>query len=239
MIPSTPRRTLVFLLLSTAVFFVPDLIVPDAWTKTSAYKLLDSLYLGLVILAGFALGPWMGRLMMTREVASGPVRWAVDHALASLGGKHYDPPIRVFEHRAPFVLTAGLWPSQCEVFLSSGMVGRHSHAGLRFLMARARVHARFTHRLAAVVPVLLLTVAIPDTPHDVGDWGLLGLILLGWLLVHWASELGVDRQAAILMGPDARMGLSEMLQAGASGHPALTLLPARWRTRQMARMRWD
>lgn len=239
MIPSSPRRTLLFLALSTAVFFVPDLLVPDAWTKTSAYRLLDALYLGLVILAGFVLGPRIGRLMMTGELAGGPVRWAVDHALSSLGVRDPGPPVRVFEHRAPFVLTAGLWPGQCEVFLSTGMVGRHGPAGLRFLLARARAHARLPHRLAAVVPVLLLTVAIPDTPHDAGDWTLLVLILLGWLLVHWASELGVDRQAAILMGPDARMGLAELLQASASGRPALTLLPARWRERQMARMRWD
>jgi hypothetical protein len=239
MIPSTPRRTLLFLLLSTAVFFVPDWLVPEPWKQTTAYKTLDAFYLGMVILTGFALGPWMGRLMMIGEVASGPVRVAIDQALGTLYGEQEGPPaVRVFEHRDPFVLTAGLWPRQCEVFLSTGMVMRHGMAGLRFLLARAKVHATLPHRLAAVVPVLLLTVAVPDTPQGAADWGLLAVILLGWLGVHWVSELWVDRQAAALMGPDARIGLVELLHATSSRRPAFTLLPARWRERQMARMVW-
>jgi hypothetical protein len=238
MIPSTPKRTWIFLLVSSLAFWGPDYVVPSAWEHNATYLLISNLYQGALVLAWFWFGPAICKAMVVREVVLDPLRQAVDTALQNL---EYDKarlarrPVIVAEYPEPFVLTAGLLPRQCEVYLSSGMVSQNGPDGLRFLLARALVHGTLTQRLVALLPVMALTVLFPGMPSDLTGWLVVSGFLAGWLAVHWLFELQVDRKAALAMGPDAARGLLEMLAAqgrpivGFSLHP-----PLRWRLRQVS-----
>ena len=237
MIPSTQRRTWTFLVISSLAFFVPDMLVPAAWSKLPAYIAFSSLYQGLLVLVGFWFGPRICQAMVVVELTNGPLRQAVDDALEALrrpaaAGLVTTMPVTLARHPAAFVITAGLLPSRSEVFLSTAMVARLGPAGLRFLLARALAHGGRSQRLAAILPVLILTGMLTDTPTSTKDWlGLAGL-LLGWLALHWYFELRADRQAARLLEADALEGLRAVLSAQAS--PARTMFlqpPARWRLR--------
>lgn len=232
MIPSTPRRTWLFLGATCLLYFGPDLLLPAAWRQATVYPLLSSLYQGVLVLLGFAFGPAICRALVVREIDSGPTRAAVDRALAPLRGNTRPPPVVLAEHNAPFVLTAGLLPNRCQVFVSSALAERLSTNGLRFLLARASAHAALPQRLAGLLPLLVFTVLVPDDPKGLATWLALGGLLLIWLLSHWLFELAADRQAARLMGVGAGEGLREVLIASASPLDKLTPRPPlRWRLR--------
>jgi hypothetical protein len=96
------------------------------------------------------------------------------------------------------------------------LAGRLGVNGLRFLLARALAPGRLSQRLATLLPVLVLTAMLPNTPSDAQAWlGLLGF-LVGWLALHWFFELRVDRQAAQAVGSRAEEGLREVLAASAA-----------------------
>jgi len=231
MIPSTPRRTWLFLIASCLLYFVPDLLLPAAWSHTGLYPLLSSCYQGALVLLGFGFGPAICRAMVVREIGEGPPRAAVDRALAMLRDKgHPLPPVVLAEHATPFVLTAGLLPQRCQVFVSTTLAGRLSATGLGFLLARAAVHASWRQRLAAFLPVLALTVLVPDDPKGLATWLALGGFLVLWLLLHWLFELDADRQAARMLGMGASEGLREVQVATASPLGWLTPQPPlHWR----------
>ena len=44
MIPSSPRRTWIFLLASSLAFYAPSLLAPSAWDQNSTYLLLSNIY---------------------------------------------------------------------------------------------------------------------------------------------------------------------------------------------------
>jgi Zn-dependent protease with chaperone function len=233
MIPSNPKRTWLFLGTSVLLYLAPDLLLPRAWLGASYYPLLLSGYLGGLVLLGFAYGPAICRAMVLREIDSGPWRSRLDQALASLPGSSQPrPKVLLAEHRVPFILTAGLLPRHCQTFVSSGLAGQLTTTGLRFLFARAYAHATLRQRLVALLPVLCVTVLLPDTPDSLASWLELGALLLVWLLLHWYFELDADRQAAKLMGADAGVGLSEVDMALASPMGRLNLSPPlAWRMR--------
>ncbi len=241
MIPSSPRRTWTFLLVSSLAYFVPGLLVPAAWDKTAAYLLLSDFYQGALVVAGFWYGPAICRALVLREVVAGPLRQAVDRTLAELraNGEHSRPagiPVTLAEHSAPFVVTAGLLPRHSQVFLSSALAGRLGEHGLRFLLARALVHGGLPQRLAAVLPVVGLTVMLPDTPTGPVAWLSVAGFLAGWLAIHWFFELRADFQAAQAMRHGADAGLREVLAAGTA--PAGWLFaqpPIRWRMHMVGR----
>jgi hypothetical protein len=240
MIPSSPRRTWRFLLLSCLAFWGPDLVVPAAWSKNETYLLLSTLYQEALVVAGFWYGPAICRALVVREVAEGPLRQAVDWTLSELHRSSGSParlaeiPITLVDHPGPFIVTAGLLPRQSQIFLSSGLSTRLGIHGLRFLLARAMVHAHPSQRLAALLPLLLLTLVLSDIPEGVMAWlGLFGF-LTGWLVVHWAFELRADREAARAMGVDAMAGLQEVLVATAAPGAWLSVRPPlRWRLRMV------
>lgn len=235
MIPSTPRRTLLFLGATLLLYFAPDLL-PAAWRHATLYPLLTSLYLGGLVLLGFGFGPAICRALVVREIDEGPLRTSVDRVLMSLREQgRSPPPVLLAEHAAPFVLTAGLLPKRCQVFVSSALAGRLSPNGLRFLLARAAAHASLPQRLAALLPILVFTVLVPDDPVGLTTWLALGGLLPLWLLLHWLSELDADRRAARRMGMGAREGLLEVLAASASPLDKLTPHPPlRWRLRAVS-----
>ena len=228
MIPSTPRRTLLFLVASTLAFFLPDLLVPARLAAGPGFSALSAAYQAVVLVAGFWFAPAICRAMMAQAAPRADLVHRVDLAARSL-----QPPARVpvvaFEHRLPFMLTAGLLPGRSTVFVSSGKVAALGAAGLRFALGRAQAHAGWDQRFAAVTPVLALTLALPDTPNDAGDWGALGLLLLAWLVLHWRMELRADGQAARMAGADAGRGLAELLALGGGQRAASLMPPARWR----------
>lgn len=237
MIPSTPRRTWLFLGASLFLFFAPDLLVPQSWQQNPLYPRLTACYLGGLVILGFACGPAICRAMVVRELDAGPWRSAVDQALAALPTQNRPMPrVVLAKHAVVFVLTAGLLPGRCQVFVSSALVGRLSQAGLRFLLVRAYAHASLRQRMAASLPVLCLTVLVPDTPEGFVAWLTLGGFLLIWLLLHWYFELDADRQAARLVGMGASPGLFEVLAATASPLGRLSLSPPlAWRMRAIGK----
>jgi hypothetical protein len=235
MIPSSPLRTWIFLLVSSLAFYGPGFLVPAAWDKNATYLLLSSLYQGALVVAGFWYGPAICRALAVKMVVAGPLRQAVDETLAELRMSKgrvqlAEIPVILAEYSTPFIVTAGLLPGQSQVFLSSVLAERLRINGLRFLLARALVHGGLSQRLAALLPILVLTVMLPDTPSDAMAWLGLAGFLVGWLAMHWFFELRADRQAAQAMGPGAAVGLREVLVANAtpigwlSVHP-----PIRWR----------
>ena len=240
MIPSSPWRTWIFLLVSSLAFFGPGFLAPAAWDKNATYLLLSSLYQGLLVVAGFWYGPAICRALAVQMVVSGPLRQAVDEALAALRESKGQvqaatTPVSLVAHSSPFIVTAGLLPGQSQVFLSSALVERLGTNGLRFLLARALVHGSWPQRLAALLPVLVFTVALPDTPSDALAWLDLAEFLVGWLAVHWIFELRADRQAAQALGPGAAEGLREVLVATATPIAWLSLHPPiRWRLYMVA-----
>jgi Zn-dependent protease with chaperone function len=234
MIPSSPRRTWLFLGATCLLYFGPDLLLPVAWTQAAVYPILSAAYQGLLVLLGFAYAPAICRALVVHEIGAGPPRQAVDRALLGLRGNGRPPPVVLAEHAVPFVLTAGLLPRHCQVFVSSALAGRLSGDGLRFLLARAAAHASLRQRLAAFLPVLAFTVLLPD-PKGLAAWLALGGFLALWLPLHWFFELDADRQAARLMGTGAGKGLREVLAANASPLDRLTPRPPlRWRLRAVA-----
>jgi hypothetical protein len=239
MIPSSARRTLIFLLLSVVVFLWPDWVVPTAWAHDATYLLVSNLYQGLLVIAGFWFGPALCKAMVVDEVSAGPLRQAIDQVLDELNTAELNTqatrrsltvlPVTLVGHAQPFVVTAGLLPSQCEVFLSTGQAFRLGPAGLRFLLARAMVHGDVSQRMAAMIPVLLLTVWFPETLNWVTALTLAGCCL-GWLALHWAVELRVDAKAARVVGLQAIAGLREVIAATAPAARTLSLhAPAGWR----------
>ena len=84
MIPSSPRRTWIFLLVSSLAFYGPGLVAPAAWDKNATYLLLYNLYQGALVVAWFWYGPAICRALVEKEVVAGPLRQAVDSTLAEL-----------------------------------------------------------------------------------------------------------------------------------------------------------
>jgi hypothetical protein len=240
MIPSSPKRTWIFLLVSTLAFYGPSWLVPAAWDKSTTYLLLFSLYQGALVVAGFWYGPAICRALAVNVVVAGPLRQAVDETLEALHQRKgqlqlAELPVTLVAFSAPFIVTAGLLPGQSQVFLSTDLVENLGVNGRRFLLARALVHGRWPQRLASLLPVLVLTVMLPDTPSDVLVWLELAGFLAGWLVVHWYFELRVDRQAAQALGVGAAEGLREVLAASAAPVGWLSLHPPiRWRLQMVA-----
>jgi hypothetical protein len=230
MIPSTPRRTWLFIGLSLALYFAPDQLTPAVWQHAELYLALSSAYQGMLVLLGFGFGPAICRALVVREIDTGPLRSAVDQAVAKLLPAKRPPPALILaEHAAPFVLTAGLLPGRCQIFLSTELAGRLGQSGLQFLLARAAAHAGLRQRLAALLPILAFTVLLPD-PKGLADWLLVAAFLALWLPLHWLFELDADRQAARMMHTDASIGLLEVAAATASPLAWLTPQPPmRWR----------
>ena len=240
MIPSSPRRTWIFLLVSSLVFFGPGFLAPAAWDKNVTYLLLSSIYQGTLVVAGFWYGPAICRALVLKEVIAGPLRQAVDSTLAELRKRkgHVnldDIPVTLAEYSTPFIVTTGLLPGQSQVFLSSALAERLEINGLRFLLARALVHGGWPQRLVALLPVLVLTVMLPGMPSDVMAWLGWAGFSFGWLIVHWIFELRADHQAAQVMGSGAAVGLREVLAAHATSVGWLSLHPPiRWRFHMVA-----
>ncbi|MBI3432067.1 MAG: hypothetical protein HY018_07660 [Hydrogenophilales bacterium] len=232
MIPSTPRRTWLFLIASSLAYFGPDLLVPAAWAHTHLYLVGSALYQGMLVVLGFGFGPALCRAMAVSPADASFLDAAIERAGAGLRATGLaEPPVRLFEHAMPFVLTAGLLPRQCEVFVSTGLASRLTPSGLQFLLARAAVHATLRHRLAALLPLLVFTMLLPD-PVTPATWLATAGFLLPWLMLHWVFELDADRCAAKAVGAGAADALREGL-AITHPHPAWlsTHPPLRWRLR--------
>jgi len=233
MIPSSPRRTWLFLIASSLAYFGPDLLVPAAWAHTHAYLVGSALYQGMLVVLGFGFGPALCRALAVSPAGASALDAAIERERAGLKAAGLaGPPVTLFDHAMPFVLTAGLLPRQCEVFVSTGLASRLTPSGLQFLLARAAVHATLRHRLAALLPLLAFTVLLPDDLKSPAAWLETGGFLLLWLMVHWAFELDADRCAAGAMGAGAGDALREGLAIGPP-HPAWlsTHPPLRWRLR--------
>ena len=233
MIPSSPRRTWLFLIASSLAYFGPDLLVPAAWAHTHAYLVGSALYQGMLVVLGFGFGPALCRAMAVSPIGTSALNAAIEQGRADLKAAGLAvPPVLLFDHAMPFVLTAGLLPRQYEVFVSTGLASRLTASGLQFLLARAAVHATLRHRLAALLPLLVFTVLLPDDLTSLATWLETAGFLLLWLLVHWAFELDADRCAARAAGAGAGDALREEL---AVHHPHPTWLsthpPLRWRLR--------
>ncbi len=239
MIPSSPRRTWIFLLATLLAFYGPGFLAPAAWDKNATYLLVSNIYQVALVVAGFWYGPAICRALVIKMIVVGPLRQAVDCTLAELrnskGPVHLAKiSVSLVEHTAPFIVTAGLLPGRSEIFLSSALAEGLGENGLRFLLARALVHADFSQRLAALLPVLVLTV-IPGIPSGALAWLELVVFLVGWLALHWLFEMLADRKAAQALGHGAGEGLREMLVASAAPVGWLSMQPPiRWRLRMVA-----
>jgi hypothetical protein len=241
MIPSSPSRTWIFLLLSSLAFYLPTLLAPAAWDKNATWLLFSNIYQGALVIAGFWYGPAICRALVVKTVVTGLLRQVVDLTLAELRKKNgfaqlAEMPVTLAEYPLPFIVTAGLLPGQSQVFLSTALAERLGIDGLRFLLARALVHGGLAQRLAALLPVLVLTVMLPDTPSDALAWLALAGFLLGWLVIHWFFELRVDRKAALALGPVAAEGLRQVLLTSATRAGWLSVQPpVRWRLHMVSK----
>lgn len=173
--------------------------------------------------------------MVVREVSAGSARHRVDQALSMIAHQGCKPPpMALVEQVMPFVLTAGLLPQRCQTFVSTALVDRLSFNGLSFLLARAAFHADWPQRLAALLPLLVFTLLIPDDPQGLASW----LEIAGfafWLVLHWLSDRHVDWKAGKILGTAAIEGLHAGLAAMASPLAWLTpQAPIRWRLRAVS-----
>ena len=234
MIPSSARRTLIFLLISVLVFLWPDWVIPSSWAHDATYLLVSNLYQGLLVIAGFWFGPALCKAMVIDEVSAGPLHQAVDQILDELNTQATAHsltvlPVTLVDHPQPFIVTAGLLPWQSQVFLSTAQAVRLGPAGLRFLLARAMIHGDVPQRMASIIPLLLLTAGFPNTLNWVTSLYLAGYCL-GWLALHWYVELRVDAKAARVTGPQAIEGLREVMATSATLAGKLSLPPPKaWR----------
>jgi Zn-dependent protease with chaperone function len=233
MIPSSPRRTWLALLLSCLFYFGPDLLVPSAWSQTSTYTLLYGAYLGSLVVLGFWFGPMICHALAVSTIRTGPLYDAIERAKTSMKDtRPVKPPVTLFDHMMPFVLTAGLLPKRSEVFISSGLTSQLTSHGLEFVLARATAHATLRHRLVAFLPILIFTVFLPDDMKSISTWLIGSGFLALWLMLHWIFELDADRCAARVVGDSAADALREWLtvtnphSTWLTTHPPLT-----WRLR--------
>ena len=235
MIPSSPRRTWTFLLLSSAAFFGPDLFVAASVSKSAEYIFYYNLYQGILVLLGFWLAPMICRRLVEHEVLGGPLRQAVDEIRDQFrNGARETPcpdlPLTVIDHRQPFILTVGLLPDQITVFATTGLLKQLGHAGLRFVIARSLAHGQGSQRLAAVVPALVLALSFNELPASIAAWVEMALVLLILLIAHWIFELKADRQAARIMGEEAISGLRQLLATQDRAQHLFSLSPPiKWR----------
>lgn len=233
MIPSSPRRTWLFLGITLLLYYAPDLLTPASWQRSTYYAIWSAAYQGLLVVLWFGFGPAICRAMVVREISAGAGRNRVDQALATIAARGCRPPPMVLvEQVMPFVLTAGLLPRRCQTFVSTALVDRMSGDGLNFLLARAAIHADWPQRLAALLPLLIFTVLIPDDPRGLASWLEIVGFLAFWLVLHWSSELHADWKAGKILGAAAIDGLRSALAAMASPLAWLTpQAPMRWRLR--------
>jgi hypothetical protein len=236
MIPSSPRRTWIFLIVSSLIFFAPDLMVPEHMAHDPAYLKLYSLYQAVLLVVFFWLGPALCRVMVVREATDGPLRAALDQALADLRDSPAGLPrlpATLVDYPAPFIVTAGLVPGRSEIFLATDSAAQLGPHGLRFLLARALAHGEWAQRLTALLPILALTLLWPDDYSALSTWLFLAVFALAWLALHWAFELRADRRAARAMGAQAALGFAEVQASGAAGLGSLRP-PLPWRLRAIA-----
>ncbi len=227
MIPSSHRRLWTFLLVSLLAFYLPDLLLPSSIQATPGYRLAGQVYLGALVTGLFLFAPALCGAMVVREIPAPALE--VQRLMAGA------PTVVLFEHPAPYVLTAGLLPRQCRVYLSTGLMQRLTPGALAFLLGRAAAHASPFHRLVAYLPLLAFTVLVPDDPAQV-DWPLLLAGLAGWLALHWWAELLADRYAAQRMETGASVALQQLESAAAVRASWLRFQPPRsWRMRAVAR----
>ncbi len=233
MIPSSPRRTWLFLGITLLLYYAPDLLTPASWQQATSYAIGSAAYQGLLVVLWFAFGPAICRAMVVREISAGGGRNRVDQALATIADRGCRPPPMVLvEQVMPFVLTAGLLPRRCQTFVSTALVDRLSSSGLNFLLARAALHAQWPQRSAALLPLLVFTILIPDDPRGLASWLEIICFLAFWLVLHWASELHADWKTGQLLGAAAVDGLRSVQAAQASPLAWLTpQAPIRWRLR--------
>ena len=231
MIPSSPRRTWALLLVIVLLLWLPSLLTPDALEEQPTYLLANTLYQCALVVVLFWFGPALSNAMVLSEPCDGAARQTLDQASADLEGRPglaTRLPVTLFEHFQPFILTAGLLPQHCRIYVSTTLVEEIGPAGLRFTLARAHLHGGWGHRLVAFVPVLLLTAFFPDL-SDWRGWLVLAPLLAIWLALHWWIELQTDRQVARILGADAAEGLRETLAAPVPG--AFLQPPPNWRAR--------
>ena len=223
-----------FLVLSIVAFYLPAWLLPAALQKSATYVFLNDAYQLLLVIAGFWYGPALCRALVLKRMDEGVLRERVDLALTELrsslpGGRLPALPVLLFDYPASFILTIGLLPTRSEIFLSSGFTRSLGDDGLRFLLARALAHGKFSQRCAAVLPVLVLTL-MPGMPASWREWLALLSFLLAWLLLHWIFELLADRAAARRLGAGAEIGLREILAASAPTPGGISLrAPLSWR----------
>lgn len=210
MIPSSPRRTLIFTIVSSFVYFGPDFLVPKAWTTSSSYEFYYACYQSALVIIAFWFSPSICHWLVLRK--------------ANLAGTETKLPITIFDHPAPFILTAGMLPRHCEIFLSSGLANRVTPLGIRFLIARAVTHGTALHRLGAFIPALAFAWIFPGIPDSLKDWLNMFVFLALWLIIHWGLELNVDRSAATQLGSESAGALRDVL--------AVTNPHNRWLTTQ-------
>jgi len=224
MIPSSPRRTWIFLLVSCALFFGPDLVIPESWAHNLLYERMSAAYQGILVVIGFWFGPSICRALVIRTLSIGPLRASIDQALVELKGLGMAlPPVTLAEHAIPFVFTVGLLPRRCEVFLSSGLAQQLSENGVRFLLAHAATHATWPQRMVDMLPILAFTILTPNDMHLSSTWPILGASLAAWLGMHWLFELDADRRAGKALGGEAAGALREVNAANRS--PLERLVP--------------
>ncbi len=218
MIPSSPRRTLIFTLVSSLLYVGPDFLMPTAWTGIRSYEFYYACYQSALVVAAFWFSPSICQWLVLR-------RMDPEGARSTL-------PITIFDHPAPFILTAGLMPRHCEIFLSTGLADRLTPLGKRFLIARAAIHGAPTHRLGAFIPALSFAWFFPGIPDSLNAWlNMLGFLAL-WLIIHWCLELSVDQSAAKLLGSESTKALRDLLAATNPRNSWLTIQPPlMWRFR--------
>jgi hypothetical protein len=225
MIPSSPRRALVFTIVSSALYFGPDLLMPRAWSASADYDFYYACYQSALVVVAFWFSPAICRSMVVRKLDSETIIGRAGESICNL-------PLTIFDHPVPFVLTAGLLPAQCEIFLSKGFTDRLTLPGRRFLLARATTHGSWIQRLGAFVPALLFAWFFPGIPDSLKAWLDMAAFLGLWLLLHWGLELSVDRAAARLCGAGAIDGLRDLLAVTNPHNSRLTTQPPPgWRVR--------
>ena len=233
MIPSSRGRSLTFLLVSSLAFFGPDLLVPDAVGETTTYLLLSNCYQVVLVILWFWFSPMICQSLVVKELEPGTLRDQIEAALADLhthveSSTLPDIPVTISENSTAFIFTAGLLPSQCHIFLSSGLAQQLGPEGLRFVLTRALVHGIRSQRLASLLPALAVTMSFNDIPSTLVEWLTLGGALIVCFIAYWVFELYADRQSAIVLGANTLDGLHQML-AGSHGSWLSLKPPARWR----------
>ena len=157
MIPSTWFRRLVFglfvLEVIGAMMWLATLLVPNP-----ADKALAETIAGLVFLLGYYSGaPLSARFLAPRESTDTAMQHRLSRVLRELPQSQ---TVVLYDHAEANAVTVGILASQSRIYVTTGLMGRLSDAGLMGILAHERTHVAEHHILVTFAYACTYTLLV-------------------------------------------------------------------------------